>query len=108
MSKEFKIHSQFSEKQIITAIERDFSNFMQSWFQLQFAWIHNAYNSFKDIEKYLILLYLVNTTLKTYNKHFYNLSLDDFYANKSIEIEKISVIEIVKDLKSIRKFKKAS
>jgi DNA-binding Lrp family transcriptional regulator len=98
MNKKFKIHDQISEKQIITAIESDFSNFMQSWFQLQFAWIHNAYNSFKDIEKYLILLYLVNTTLKTYNKHFYNLSYDDFYANKSIDIEKISVIEIVKDL----------
>ena len=99
MNKQFKIHNQFSEKQITSAIESDFPNFMQNWFQLQFAWIHNAYNSFKDIEKYLILLYLVNTTLKTYNKHFYNLSFDDFYTNKSIDIEKISVIEIVKDLK---------
>jgi len=34
MSKEFKIHNQISEKQIITSIERDFSNFMQNWFQL--------------------------------------------------------------------------
>jgi len=71
---------------------------MLRYYQLQFGWFHNAYNSFQDIEKYIILAHLVNKTLTTYNKHFYNLTFDEFYSNKSVEIEKISVSEIVKEL----------
>ena len=28
---------------------------MLKYYQLQFGWFHNAYNAFKDIDKYVIL-----------------------------------------------------
>ena len=49
-------------------------------------------------DKYVILVHLVNKTLAVYNKHFYNLTFDEFYSNKSVEIEKISISDVVKEL----------
>ena len=58
----------------------------------------NAYNAFKDIDKYVILLFLINKTFKAYKEHFYILSFEDFINSKTIEIEKISIVEIVNEL----------
>ena len=81
------------------ACDKNYEDMMLKYYQLQFGWFHNAYNAFKDIDKYVILAYLVNKTLSFYNKHFFNISFDEFYSNKSLEIEKISISEIVRELK---------
>ena len=81
------------------ACDKNYEDMMLKYYQLQFGWFHNAYNSFKDIDKYIILAYLINKTLSTYNKHFYNLSFEDFYSNKSVDIEKISISDLVKEIK---------
>ena len=81
------------------ACDKNYEDMMLKYYQLQFDWFHNAYNAFKDIDKYVILAYLVNKTLSFYNKHFFNVSFDEFYSNKSLEIEKISISEIVRELK---------
>jgi len=92
------ISNQISADQINQCCNDDLKHFMGHFFQLEFNWLRNAYTTFKDFEKYIILIYLINMTLKTYNKHFYNISFDDFYKSNSIEIEKISVMELVKKL----------
>ena len=81
------------------ACDKNYEDMMLKYYQLQFGWFHNAYNAFKDIDKYVILAYLVNKTLSFYNKHFFNISFNEFYSNKSLEIEKISISEIVRELK---------
>ena len=81
------------------ACDKNYQAIMLKYYQLQFGSIHNAYNSFKDIDKDIILAYLINKTLSTYNKHFYNLSFEDFYSNKSVDIEKISISDLVKEIK---------
>jgi len=81
------------------ACDKNYEDMMLKYYQLQFGWFHNAYNAFKDIDKYVILAHLVNKTLSFYNKHFFNISFDEFYSNKSLEIEKISISEIVRELK---------
>ena len=92
------ISNQISIEQITQCCNDDLKHFMRHFFQLEFNWLRNAYTTFKDFDKYIILIYLINMTLKTYNKHFHNISFDDFYKSNSIEIEKISVIELVKKL----------
>jgi len=92
------ISNQISIEQITKCCNDDIKHFTEHFFQLEFTWLHNAYGAFKDFDKYLILVYLINNTLKTYKEHFYNLSFENFYKSESFEIEKISIIEIVKDL----------
>ena len=65
---------------------------------LQTEWLHNAYNEYKDIDKYLILIKLIHKTLSTYNNHFYKISYKKFYNNSHIEIERTSIIDLVKEL----------
>ncbi len=68
------------------------------WFKLQQAWCHNAYNTFKDYDTYLILIYLVNQVFQKYSDRFQFLSYEEFYAKNELNIDKINLIEISKDL----------
>ena len=92
------ISKQVSLEQITKCCNDDLRYFTEHFFQLEFTWMHNGYNAFKDFDKYIILVYLVNKTLKTYKEHFYNLSFEEFYNSESFEIEKISIIELVQEL----------
>ena len=92
------ISNQINIDIINEACDKNYQSVMLKYYQLQFGWFHNAYNSFQDIDKYIILAHLVNKTLSTYSKYFYNLSYDEFYSNKSVEIEKISISEVVREL----------
>ena len=60
--------------------------------------MNGIYKSFKDHEKFLIIIYLTKRTLDFYARNFIKLSYNDFYSKNSLEIEKFSVIEISKEL----------
>jgi len=94
----FNISDQITIEEIELIYEKNFEKTIFEFLKLESEWIFNAYNEYKDIEKYLILIYLVHKTLETYNKHFYKVSFDKFYNNPHIEIEKISIIDLVKSL----------
>ena len=93
-----KISEQITINEIETIYEKKFENIIYEFFNLESEWMFNAYNEYQDIEKYLILAYLIHRTFQTYNKHFYKVSFEKFYNNPHIEIEKISIIDLVKSL----------
>ena len=68
------------------------------WFKLQQAWCNNAYNTFKDYDSYLILIYLINNVFQKYSDRFQYLSYEEFYEKNELVIEKINLIEISKEL----------
>ena len=68
------------------------------WFKLQQAWCNNAYNTFKDYDSYLILVYLVNQVFQKYSDRFQYLSYEEFYEKNELVIDKINLIEISKEL----------
>ena len=68
------------------------------WFKLQQAWCNNAYNTFKDYDTYLILIYLINEIFKKYSDRFQYLSYEEFYSKKELVVDKINLIEISRDL----------
>ena len=82
------ISNQISVEQITQCCNDDLKHFMGHFFQLEFNWLRNAYTTFKDFDKYIILIYLINMTLKTYNKHFYNISFDDFGSSSRPSVNK--------------------
>ena len=57
-----------------------------------------AYKQFKDIDKFLILIYLINTDFKFYRRNNIIITYDEFYKDKTLEISKTNLIEISKDL----------
>jgi len=92
------ISKQVSLEQITKCCNDDLKVFTEKFFHLEFTWLYNAYSTFKDFDKYIILVYLVNKTLKIYNSHFYTLSFEGFYNSNLLEIDKISIIELVNEL----------
>ena len=94
----FKISNQISIDEVENIYENNFEKIIYEFFNLENDWMYNAYKEYRDLDKYLILVYLVHQTLETYNKHFYKVSFEKFYNNPHIEIEKISIIDLVNSL----------
>ena len=94
----FKISNQIRIDEVEKIYENNFEKIIYEFMNLEIEWMFNAYKEYKDLDKYLILVNLVHQTLETYNKHFYKLSFGKFYNSPHIEIEKISIIDLVKSL----------
>ena len=94
----FKISNQITTEEIEKIYENNFEKVIYEFLNLENEWVFNAYKEYKDLDKYLILIYLVNKTLETYNKHFYKVSFEKFYSSPHIEIEKTSIVDLVKSL----------
>ena len=94
----FKISNQISPEEVEDIYEKNLQKILFEFFNLESEWFYNAYGEYKDLEKYIILVYLIHRTFKTYDKHFYKVSFEKFYNNRHTEIEKISIVDIVKEL----------
>ena len=94
----FKISNQINIEEINKVYGEKFENIIFEFVNLEIQWLQNAYNEYKDLDKYLILIKLIHKTLLTYNKHLYKMNFYDFYNSSNIEIEKISIVELVKEL----------
>ena len=69
-----------------------------AWFKFQSEWAYNAYQSMKDLDKYLILVYLIQKTFIHYADLMVIISEETMYAQDSFEIDKINLIEISDEL----------
>lgn len=69
------------------------------WFRFQSEWVYNAYLTMKDMDKYLILIYLIQKTFRHFSDMFLVVSENTLYDLENFEIEKINLIEISEDLK---------
>ena len=94
-----EISKQIRYQNILQLIEKNYVSIIPVWAPLQLAWVNDVYKTFKDHEKFLIVIYLVKRTLDFYSRNFVKISFDDFFAKDQLEIEKFSIIEISKDLK---------
>lgn len=92
------ISEALDEKKVTSAINKKFNNFVPVFYKFVSEWIINAYSNFKDIEMYMILIYLVNNDFKFYRKNGIQLDYNTFYKDKTLEINEIKIIEISKDI----------
>jgi len=68
------------------------------WVNQQIQWINSVYLTFKDHDKFLIIIFLVKKRLDFYSKNFIKLSYEEFYSKETLEIEKFTISEISKEL----------
>ena len=88
------ITKQIYADDIFNVLEKKYSSIGPLWASQQMEWMNGVYSSFKDHDKFLILIFLVKKTLDFYSRNFIKLSYEDFYSRDTVEIEKFSISEI--------------
>ncbi|MBD1149994.1 hypothetical protein IDH12_01185 [Pelagibacterales bacterium SAG-MED29] len=91
--------NKFEKSLVLESLEQNILFHWDTWGKFQQAWTSRAYRSFKDLDKYLLLIYLINDNWQTLAGKFQYLSMDEFYDSESIIIDKINLIQISNDLK---------
>ena len=92
------ISAHIDEKVINKVIQDNFATLAPSFFTLTSNWFVRAYDHYKDIDKFVIIIYLINQDLIYFRQNGIKIDYDTFYKDKSIEISKINISDISKDL----------
>ena len=92
------ISAHIDEKVINKTIQDNFAALAPSYFTLTSNWFVRAYDHYKDIDKFIIIIYLININLIYFRQNGLKIDYDTFYKDKSIEISKINISDISKDL----------
>ena len=92
------ISSQVDEKIIYKTIEKNFSKLAPYYYSLVSNWLIRAYKHYHDIDKFIIIIYLINKDLIFLRRNGLIIDYDTFYKDKTVEIEKINITDISKDL----------
>ena len=92
------VTAQIDQKEIFNVISNNFSKLAPAYYYLISNWLIRAYNVHKDIDKYIIVIYLINKDLIVFRRNGLIVDYDTFYRERTIEIEKINLSDISKDL----------
>ena len=87
-----------SRSEVHSILSSNFGRISDHWFKFSTTWNYNAYQTFMDMDKYLILIYLVQKSFRHYADILIIHSEEQFYTKEEFEIEKINLIEISEDL----------
>tara|TARA_B100000780_G_scaffold228916_1_gene168439 strand:+ start:509 stop:1468 length:960 start_codon:yes stop_codon:yes gene_type:complete len=88
------ISKQIYKEDILNVLEKKYSTLGPLWVNQQMDWMNGVYASFKDHDKFLILIFLVKKTLDFYSRNFTKLTYNEFYSKETVQIEKFSIAEI--------------
>jgi len=89
-----QISKQIYKEDIFAVLENNYKTVGPQWTAFQMEWCNSLYATFKDHDKFLIIIYLIKKTLDFYSRNFIKLSFDGFYSQNIVEIEKINIIDI--------------
>ena len=99
MSKIPSISGEIDEDKIFKIINKNFSKIAPIYYELITGWLVRSYQSFNDIDKFIILIYFINKDLIFFRKNGLIVDYDTFYKDKTLEIPKINISDISNDLK---------
>ena len=92
------ISKQIDKEELLIILQNEYSVLGPLWVNSQIEWLNSIYISFKNHDKFLIVIYLIKKTLNFYSRNFVKLSYDEFYEKDTVEIEKFSISEISNNL----------
>ncbi len=92
------ISEHIDEKIINKVIQDNFAVLAPYYFTLTSNWFVRAYDHWKDIDKFVIIIYLIHQDLIYFRQNGLKINYDTFYGKKSIEIDKINISDMSKDL----------
>ena len=92
------ISSQIDEKIIFKVIDKHFSRLAPHYYKWISSWLIGAYENYADIDKYIILIYIINKDFIFFRRNGLIIDYETFYKDKSLEVGKINISDISKDL----------
>ena len=92
------ISSQIDEKIIFKVIDKHFSRLAPHYYKWINTWMIGAYENYADIDKYIILIYIINKDFIFFRRNGLIVDYETFYKDKSLEVDKINISDISKDL----------
>jgi len=95
---EFKFSTEVDTAVISNIINKNYGYIMTEFLELQRGWLFRAYSTFKDLDKYLILMSLVDKTFKSYSEYIIKYDYDKFFSVKNYELKKFNIVHIAKEL----------
>ena len=98
ISNKFKFSTEVDTNDISNVINKNYGDIMTGFLELQRGWLFRAYSIFKDLDKYLILMSLVDKTFKSYAEYLIKYNYDEFYSVKNYELKKFNIVNIAKEL----------
>ena len=91
-------NNKFQKSLVLESLEQNILSHWDTWGKFQQAWTSRAYLAFKDLDKYVVLIYLIKENWLTLTGKFQYLSMDEFYDTQNVTIDKINLIQISNDL----------
>ena len=92
------IKKEFDKAMVHETLQKDLVSHWDTWGKLQSSWTNRAYKTFKDFDKYLVLIYLVRNNWQASADKFEYYSFDQFYNKEHVVIDKINLIKIASEL----------
>ena len=92
------VSKQVTSKEIFDLLELKYSEIAPVWMPLQLQWMNEAYRTFNDYEKFMIVMHLLAKTFEFYANNFVKLNYEEYFNQNQVEIKKINVMEIANSL----------
>ena len=88
----------FDKSLVLDNLEHNILTHWDTWGKFQQSWTNSAYRTFKDLEKYIVMIYLIRNHWQSLSDKFIYFSMDEFYDQNEIIIDKINLIQISNEL----------
>jgi hypothetical protein len=92
------INKQIYKEDVLNVLESKYSVIGPMWVSHQMEWMNGVYASFKDHDKFMIIIFLIKKTLDFYSRNFIKLTYEEFYSRDTVQIEKFTISEISQNL----------
>jgi len=90
--------NKFDKDLVLDIMENNIISNWDTWGKFQQIWTNQAYNTFKDFDKYLVLIYLIRDFFQQNANKFSYQSYDEFYDFDFLTIDKLNLIKISTEL----------
>ena len=99
----YKFSTEVKSSDISNIVNKNYGNVITEFLELQRGWLFRAYSVFKDLDKYLILINLINKTFKSYSEYLVKYNYDEFYSVNQYELKKFNIVHIAKNYQCLKK-----
>ena len=98
ITNKFKFSTEVNSNDIYNIINKNYGDVVTEFYELQRGWLFRAYSVFKDLDKYLILISLINKTFQSYSEYLIKYNYDEFYSVNQYELKKFNIVHIAREL----------
>ena len=91
-------HEKFDKFLVLEILNQNLVSHYDTWGSFQQSWTNKAYKTFKDFDKYVVMMFLVRNYWQNLADKFSYLSKDEFYELENVRIDKINLINISQEL----------